>query len=376
MSENPKGPGIPFVDLKRQYLSIKEEIDLKVEDVLQHTHYILGENVEAFEEEFADYCSVKYAVGVASGSDALILSLKSLGIESGDEVITVPNTFIATVDAISKVGAKPVFADVDADTYNIDVNKIEECITDNTKAIIPVHLYGQMADMDPILKLADDYDLKVVEDACQAHGAEYKHKKAGSLGDTGCFSFYPAKNLGAAGDGGIITTNNEELAEKLRMLRNYGQSKKYYHDFIGFNSRLDEIQAAILRVKLKYIDHWNEQRREKAKIYNKLLEKIPQIIRPVEEEFRKHVYHLYVIQCESRDELQDYLSSKGISTGIHYPIPVHLQEAYKKLGYDQLNFPVTERCANKIISLPMFPELKNDEIKYVTDNIDLFYTNR
>lgn len=376
MSENPKGFRIPFVDLKRQYLSIKEEIAPKVENVLQHTHYILGENVEAFEEEFADYCNVKYAVGVASGSDALILSLKSLGIESGDEVITVPNTFIATVDAISKVGAKPVFADVDADTYNIDINKIEECITDNTKAIIPVHLYGQMADMDLILKLAGDYDLKVIEDACQAHGAEYKYKKAGSLGDAGCFSFYPAKNLGAAGDGGIITTNNEELAEKLRMLRNYGQSKKYYHDFIGFNSRLDEIQAAILRVKLKYIDHWNEQRREKAKIYNKLLEKTPQIIRPVEEEFRKHVYHLYVIQCETRDELQDYLSSKGISTGIHYPIPVHLQEAYKKLGYDQLNFPVTERCANKIISLPMFPELRDDEIKYVVDNIKTFYANK
>lgn len=376
MSDSPNGIRIPFVDLKRQYLSLKEKINPKVGDVLRHAQYILGENVEAFEEEFADYCNVKYAVGVASGSDALILSLKSLGIGSGDEVITVPNTFIATVDAISKVDAKPVFADVYPDTYNIDTAKIEECITDNTKAIIPVHLYGQMADMDPILKLADAYDLKVVEDACQAHGAEYKHKKAGSLGDTGCFSFYPAKNLGAAGDGGIITTNNEELAGKLRMLRNYGQSKKYYHDFIGFNSRLDEIQAAILRVKLKYIDRWNDQRRENAKIYNKILEKTPGIIRPVEEESRKHVYHLYVIQCKSRGELQDYLNSKGISTGIHYPIPVHLQEAYKKSGYGTLDFPVTRRCADKIISLPMFPELKSDEIKYVADNIHSFYTKR
>ena len=356
---------IPFVDLKRQYDLIKEEINIKINEVLQNTHFILGENVEIFEKEFANYCGVKYCVGVASGSDALTLCLKALGIGEGDEVITVPNTFIATVDAISRNGAKPVFVDIDTETYNMDVTKIEEEITDKTKAIIPVHLYGQPADMDAIIKIAKKYDLKIIEDACQAHGAEYKGKRVGSLGDAGCFSFYPAKNLGAYGDGGMVVTNNEELAEKIRMLRNYGQSKKYYHDFMGYNSRLDEIQAAVLRVKLRYLDEWNDKRREHAKLYDELLENASGIETPTEKDYVKHVYHLYVMRCKNRDDLQHYLSSKGISTGIHYPIPVHLQMAYKHLEYKQGDFPITEKYSKEILSLPMFPELTDEEIEAV-----------
>ena len=364
---------ISLVDLKRQYNSIKDEVNTKINEVLQNTYFILGENTEAFEEEFANYCGVKHAIGVASGSDALTLSLKALGIEEGDEVITVPNTFIATVDAISRNGAKPVFVDIDLETYNINVAKIEEKITDKTKAIIPVHLYGQPADMDAIIKIAKKkYDLKIIEDACQAHGAEYKGKKVGSLGEVGCFSFYPAKNLGAYGDGGMVVTNNEEIAERIKMLRNYGQSKKYYHDFMGYNSRLDEIQAAVLRVKLRYLDEWNDKRREYAKLYNELLKNVSGVETPIEKEFVKHVYHLYVIRCKNRDELQQYLSSKGVSTGIHYPIPVHLQKAYKHLEYKQGDFPITEKYSKEILSLPMFPELLEDEIKYVVNCIKKF----
>ena len=356
---------IPFVDLKRQFDLIKNEVTTKINEVLRNTHFILGEEVEKFEEEFANYCGVKYGVGVASGSDALTLSLKVLGIGKEDEVITAPNTFIATVDAISRNGATPVFVDIDPETCNIDVAEIEEKITDKTKAIIPVHLYGQPADMDEIIKIAKKYDLKIIEDACQAHGAEYKGKKVGSLSDVGCFSFYPAKNLGAYGDGGMVVTNNEQIAERIKMLRNYGQSKKYYHDFIGYNSRLDEIQAAVLRVKLRYLDEWNDKRREHAKLYNDLLENVSGIETPTEKEFVKHVYHLYVIRCKNRNELQNYLSSKGVSTGIHYPIPVHLQKAYKHLEYKEGDFPITEKYAKEILSLPMFPELTDEEIEVV-----------
>jgi len=360
---------IPFVDLKRQYKSIKDEINAKINEVLESTQFILGENVRAFEEEFARYCNAKYAVGVASGSDALTLSLKALGIGEGDEVITVPNTFIATVDSISRNNARPVFVDIDPETYNIDVNKIEEKITDKTKAIIPVHLYGQPADMDPILRIAKEYGLKVIEDACQAHGAEYKGKKVGALGGVGCFSFYPGKNLGAYGDGGIIVTNSFEFAEKVRMLRNYGQKIKYYHDFVGYNSRLDELQAAILRVKLRYLDEWNELRRLHAEEYDRCLEEVSGIVLPFNKKNVKHVYHLYVMQCENRDAVQERLLSKGISTGIHYPAPIHLQQAYIKLGYHRGDFPVAEEYAKKILSLPMFPELTTDEIRYVSEQI-------
>jgi len=360
------------VDLKRQYEFVKEEIADKIEKVLRSTQYILGEEVEKFEKEFANYCGAKYAIGVASGSDALALSLKALGVAKEDDVITVPNTFTATVDAISGNNAKPVFVDIDPETYNIDITRIEEKVTDKTKAIIPVHLYGQPADMDPILKLAREHNLKIIEDACQAHGAEYKGKKVGSLGDAGCFSFYPAKNLGAYGDGGMVVTNNEEIAERIRMLRNYGQSKKYYHDFIGYNSRLDEIQAAVLRVKLKYLNEWNNKRREKAKLYNELLENVSGIETPIEKDYAKHAYHLYVIRCRDRNELQHYLSSKDVSTGIHYPIPVHLQRAYKHLGYKKGDFLITEKYVNEILSLPMFPELSEKEIKYIYMNIKIF----
>jgi len=363
---------IPLVDLKRQYEFVKEEIADKIEKVLRSTQYILGEEVEKFEKEFANYCGAKYAIGVASGSDALALSLKALGVAKEDDVITVPNTFTATVDAISGNNAKPVFVDIDPETYNIDITRIEEKVTDKTKAIIPVHLYGQPADMDPILKLAREHNLKIIEDACQAHGAEYKGKKVGSLGDAGCFSFYPAKNLGAYGDGGMVVTNNEEIAERIRMLRNYGQSKKYYHDFIGYNSRLDEIQAAVLRVKLKYLNEWNNKRREKAKLYNELLENVSGIETPIEKDYAKHAYHLYVIRCRDRNELQHYLSSKDVSTGIHYPIPVHLQRAYKHLGYKKGDFLITEKYVNEILSLPMFPELSEKEIKYIYMNIKIF----
>jgi len=364
---------VPFVDLKRQYNLIKEEIESKVKEVLESGQYILGKEVESFEKEFAKYCKVRYAVGVASGTDALVISLKALGIRPSDEVITVPNTFIATVDAIVRNCAKPVFVDIDPETYNIDVTKIKEKITENTKAIIPVHLYGQPADMDPIRDIAEENNLFVIEDACQSHGAEYKGKKTGSLGDVACFSFYPTKNLGAYGDGGIIVTNNEELAEKIRMIRNYGQSKKYHHDFIGHNSRLDEIQAAILRVKLKYLDEWNQKRRRNAKKYNEFLEELEDIKTPIEKNFAKHVYHLYVIKCKNRDGLKEYLESKGILTGLHYPVPIHFQKAYTWLGYAENSFPVAEKTAREILSLPMFPELTEEEIAYVCDKIKEYY---
>lgn len=358
---------VPFVDLKRQYRQIKDEINTKLNDVLNSTQFILGDNVVLFEEEFAKYCGIKYAIGVASGTDALTIGIDVLGIGKGDEVITVPNTFIATADAISKNGAKPVFVDIDPDTYNIDVTKIEDKITSNTKAIIPVHLYGQSAEMGPILKIAKDYGLKVVEDACQAHGAEYNGKKVGSLGDIGCFSFYPGKNLGAYGDGGMIVTNNSEIAEHVTMLRNYGQKLKYYHSFVGYNSRLDEIQAAILMIKLKHLDNWNNLRRRNAKIYGDMLEKVDVVI-PIEKYY--HVYHLYVIRCNNRDKLQKYLISNGISTGIHYPIPLHLQKAYIHLNYSGGSFPITEKYVGEILSLPMFPELTTEEIVTICNYID------
>lgn len=350
---------IPFVDLKRQHESIKEEINSAIRRVVEKGDFILGEEVEQFEEEFASYCGTKYGIGVASGTDALTLAIKALDIGEGDELITVPNTFIATVDAISSNGAKPIFVDINTETYNIDVTKIEEKITNKTKAIVPVHLYGHPADMDEIITIAKEYDLKVVEDACQAHGAEYKGKRVGSLGDVACFSFYPSKNLGAYGDGGIVVTDSEEIAERVGMLRNYGQSKKYYHDFIGYNSRLDEIQAAILRVKLKHLDNWNAKRRQLAKIYNELLADVSNIETPIEKDCVKHVFHLYVVRCKKRDMLEHYLNSKGVSTGIHYPIPVHQQRVYKHL---ENRLPVTERYSKEILSLPMFPELSQEEV--------------
>jgi len=360
---------IPLIDLKREYAEICEELTQAVQRVLKSGWFILGEEVKKFEEEFSKYIGVKYGVGVNSGSDALFLALKALGIGKGDEVITVSHTFISTVDAIVRNGAKPVFVDIEPDTYCIDATKIEEAITNKTKAILPVHLYGHPADMDQIMEIAKKYNLFVIEDACQAHGAEYKGKRVGGIGDIGCFSFYPVKNLGACGDGGMIVTNNEELATKLKMLRNYGSLKKYYYDFVGVNSRLDEIQAAILREKLKYLDEWNEKRRKIAKLYNEHLEDAD-VITSIEKEYAKHVYHLYVIRCKNRDALQQCLLKNGIQTQIHYPIPVHKQRAYLSLGFN-ITLPVTEKVCNEILSLPMHPWLKEDEVSRIVGVIRL-----
>jgi len=358
---------ISFVDLKREYAEIGEEVGQAIQRVLKNGYFILGEETEKFEKEFSHYIRTKYGISVNSGSDALSLAIKALGISKGDEVITVSHTFISTVDAIVRNGAKPVFVDIEPETYCIDVTKIEEKITDRTKAIIPVHLYGHPADMEPIMEIAKKYKLFVVEDACQAHGAEYKDKRVGGIGDIGCFSFYPTKNIGAYGDAGMIVTNNEELANKLKMIRNYGSSKKYYHEFVGINSRLDEIQAAVLRVKLKYLDKWNERRKKVAKLYNELLEDFG-IVTPIEKEYAKHVYYLYVVRCKDRDKLQQYLSEKGIQTMIHYPVPIHKQKAYFNLGFN-IQLLLTENICNEILSLPMYPGLSEDEVLSIAEGI-------
>jgi len=371
---------IPLVDLKAQYDSIKEEIQLAINNVLDKTMFIMGENVKSFEQEFADYCGAKYAVGVGNGTDALHLALRACGIGKGDEVITVPNTFIATTEAITMVGAKIVFVDINPKTYNIDANQIEEKITDKTKAILPVHLYGQPADMDAICEIAKKYNLKIIEDAAQAHGAIYNStiegqeqaRRIGSIGDVGCFSFYPAKNLGAYGDAGIVVTNNQEMAEEVAMLRNHGRHQKYESEFEGTNSRLDELQAAILRVKLKYLDDWNECRGKHAEEYTALLNDVKGVSVPQTLNKTKPVYHLYVIRVKNRDELQSYLKAEGISTGIHYPIPLHLQNAYNYLGHGKGDFPITEKCADEILSLPMFPELAMEQIKRIVSVINKF----
>lgn len=375
-STQPKIPHIPLVDLGRQYRSICREVDPKISEVLASGNYILGENVKSFEIEFAKYCGSRSGVGVASGTDALSLCLKALGINTGDKVVTVPFTFIATVNAIIYNGARPVFVDIDKHTYTMDVSKLKHKITQKTKAIIPVHLYGHPVNMDPIIEIAERNNIHVIEDACQAHGAEYKGNKAGTFGDVGCFSFYPAKNLGGCGDGGMVLTDNEEIAQKLRMLRNYGERKKYHHEVVGYNSRLDELQAAILRIKLKYLDDWVEARRKIARKYNDLLARIDNISTPDEELYAKHSYHLYVIRTGHRDELRDWLRTKGISTGIHYPKPIHLQECFAQLGLSAGTFPNSEKVSKEVLSLPMFPELTDDEIHYISDSIGEFARNR
>ncbi len=363
---------INFVDLKKQYQAIKPEINLAIQSVIDKSAFILGEELESFEKEFAGYCGVKCAVGVDSGISALELGMRALEIRPGDEVIVPANTFIASASAISFCGAKPVLVDCDKDTFNIDINIIEKFINKRTKAIMPVHLYGQPADMDSILRIAKKYCLRVIEDACQAHGALYKSKKVGSLGDFGAFSFYPAKNLGAYGDGGILTTNNFKLAEKIRMMRNYGQKKKYDHRVLAYNRRLDNLQAAVLRVKLKRLDQWNNQRIKNAENYKNYLSGLPLIL-PFVQESVKHVFHLYVVVVKKRDELLKYLGEKGVSCGIHYPRPIHRQVAYKSLGYKKGGFPVSEKLAQQILSLPMYPELSEEEIKYISLQIRNFF---
>jgi dTDP-4-amino-4,6-dideoxygalactose transaminase len=428
---------IPFLDLKTPHRELEEEIVDVFRRCLRTASFVGGEQVQGFEQEFAQFCETKYCVAVNSGTDALRFALIAAGIGPGDEVITVPNTFIATTEAISQTGAKPVFVDIDEKTYNMDPNQLEDYLkkqrkvrgvrgkgltrnpkpetcnnsfrltphasrpysftaalqhsstAKRLKAILAVHLYGQPVNMDSILEIADRYGLIVIEDACQAHGALYysrkeeRWKKAGSMGLAGCFSFYPGKNLGACGEGGAVTTNNEEIAQKIRMLRDHGQAKKYYHEFEGYNGRLDAIQAGILRVKLKHLADWNEKRRHNASLYTQLLNTAaPQhgstaalntIITPFEPEWTKAVYHLYIIRTQKRDELQKYLSENGISTGLHYPIPLHLQNAYKDFNLINGNYPVTEKVSNEILSLPMFPNLTSEQIEYVTSKIKNFF---
>lgn len=362
---------IPLVDLKAQYLSIKKEIDEAIQRVLNKCNFIMGDEVKEFEEELASFCSAKYAVGVSSGTDALLLALKALNIQPGDEVITVPNTFIATTEAITMAGGKIKFVDIDEETFNIDTNKIESAITNKTRAILPVHLYGQPANMDPIINLAKKYNLKVIEDAAQAHGAEYKNKRVGALGDIGIFSFYPGKNLGAYGDAGAVVTNDPDISNKIAMLRNHGRTKKYEHEYEGYNCRLDTLQAAILRVKLKYINSWNEARRNHASSYRKLLQNTD-IILPTEQKDNKHIYHIFAVRVADRDNLLNKLKNEGIGAGIHYLIPLHLQPAYRYLGYKAGDFPITEKCAREIISLPMYPELDEVKIKKIAETISKF----
>ncbi|CAD7766645.1 MAG: UDP-4-amino-4-deoxy-L-arabinose--oxoglutarate aminotransferase [Candidatus Argoarchaeum ethanivorans] len=363
---------VPFLDLKTQYKELEKEVVPAVTTAMENGAFIGGPQVTGFEEEFAEFCDSKQCVGVNSGTDALRFALMAVGVQPGDEVITVPNTFIATTESISQVGARPVFVDISPDTCNMDPSGVEKAITEKTKAIIPVHLYGQTVDMDPLMESARKNGLAVIEDACQAHGALYKNRKAGSIGSVGCFSFYPGKNLGAYGEGGAAVTHDESIARKMSMIRDHGQSKKYYHDIEGYNGRLDAIQAGILRIKLKRLAGWNQSRRENAKYYDGLLSDLPDVTLVKEAEFAQSVYHLYVILVEDRDGLQKFLDSKGIATGLHYPLPLHLQKAYDHLGYSKGDFPVTEKIADRLLSLPMFPELTKDQIEYVVDAIKEF----
>lgn len=356
---------ISFADFKREYAEIGAEINQAIERVLNSGWLILGEEARSFEQEFSSYIGANFGVGLNSGTDALYLAVKALDIKNGNEVITVAHTFIADADAIVRNGAMPVFVDINPETYCIDVTQIEEKITSRTRAILPVHLYGHPADMDPIMALAKKYSLYVIEDACQAHGAEYKGRKVGSIGNIGCFSFYPTKNLGAYGDGGMVVTSNEKLADKIRMLRNYGQSDRYHHEFLGINSRLDEIQAAILRVKLKYLDRWNEKRRSLARLYSQFLQNTG-VILPVEKDYARHVYHLYVVRHKDRDKLQKHLADNGIQTLIHYPVPIHKQKSYATMGYTT-DLPVTEQICGEILSLPMYPELRSSQVEHIAN---------
>lgn len=362
---------IPFLDLKAQYSSIKDEINAAVTKVLESSQFVLGEEVSAFEQEFSAYCDADYGIAVNTGTSALHLALLAAGVGTGDEVITVPFTFVATVAAICYTGARPVFVDIDPDFYTIDVTQIEKAITERTKAILPVHLYGQPAEMEAILKIARRYNLIVIEDAAQAHGAHYKGQKVGGIGDLGCFSFYPGKNLGAYGEGGIIITNNPEYAQVIRMLRDWGQENKYHHVLKGYNYRMDAIQGAILRVKLRYLEQWTEARRTHAALYDKFLADFGFMTPPVGDHNR-HVYHIYAVRSPQREQLKQKLHEQGIHTGIHYPIPIHLLTAYSDLGYQWGDFPHSEQAANEVLSLPMYPELTPAQIKTVAQSIENF----
>ncbi len=373
---------VPFFDLTRQYQRIKGEILSATQRTYEKGRFILGEEVSAFEKEFSHYCGVRHGVGVGSGTDALFLALKAAGIGQGDEVVTVANSFVATALAVSFTGAKPLFVDIDPGTNTMDPNHLELLLKRRRakgggrgiKAVLPVHLYGHPAEMDSIIEIAGRYDLLVIEDACQAHGAKYGKRRVGSFGIMGCFSFYPTKNLGGYGDGGMVVTNDKNYDRRLRLLRCYGEKKKYQHVLKGHNSRLDEIQAAVLRVKLRYLDQWNEERRKKAGIYTEKLSPLG-IVCPSEKRGILPVYHLYGIRTEKRDALQAFLKAKEIETLIHYPIPIPLQKAYRELGYKARDFPLTHRWSQKILSLPFFPEIKRDEMEEVTEGIRSFLRN-
>jgi dTDP-4-amino-4,6-dideoxygalactose transaminase len=354
-------PVVPFLDLKAQHEQVKPQIDAAVMRVIDSAQFVLGPEVAAFEERFAAYCGVKYCAALNSGTSALHLALIAAGIGPGDEVITVSMTFVATTAAILYCGAKPVFVDVDPNTWTMDPNLIEAAITPRTKAILPVHLHGLMADMDPIMELARRHDLVVIEDAAQSHGAEYKGRRAGSIGDIGCFSFYPGKNLGAYGEGGAVVTNNPDLARKVALLRDWGQESKYNHVVAGYNYRMDGIQGAVLNVKMQYIEAWTEARRRVAADYDRLLAKSG-YNRPASPSHCRHVYHVYAVALSHRDDVQKTLQAEGIATGIHYPVPVHLQKAYADLKYKPGDFPVTESLAGRFLSLPIYAELRPEQV--------------
>ncbi|MBI5641813.1 MAG: DegT/DnrJ/EryC1/StrS family aminotransferase [Nitrospirae bacterium] len=363
---------IPLVDLKAGFVPIKDEVMRAIEEVLQGMQLNIGPNCQALEREFAAYCGTKYAIGVASGTEAIQFGLLASGVREGDEVITSPHTFFATAEAIACIGARPVFADVDPVTYNIDPGALEKKVTKKTKAIIPIHMYGQTSDMGPITDIAARHGLAVIEDSCQAHGALYRDKKAGAIGSAGCFSFYFTKNLGCYGEGGMVTTNDEKIDEQVRLYRNHGHKSKFEHAVVGYNGRLDEIQAAILRIKLRRLDENNTKRREKAALYNSLLKDTPLVL-PAEAKDRMHVYHLYVVRSEKRDALQDHLNKNGVGTGIHYKNPVHLQEAMAGLGYKKGDFPCIEKACQEILSLPIYPELTEESQVYIAEKIKEFY---
>jgi dTDP-4-amino-4,6-dideoxygalactose transaminase len=358
-------PPVPFLNLRAQHDPLRAEILAAIQDVIDNSAFAGGPFVTRFEEEFSHFCGTRHTVALGSGTEALWLALIALGIRPGHEVITVPATFLATAEAISYCGAKPVFVDVDERTYTIDPAAIERAITPRTRAIIPVHLYGQMADMDPIMDIARRHNLFVIEDACQAHGAEYKGRKAGSIGHAGCFSFYPGKNLGAMGEAGAVTTNDSALAGEIAMLRDHGQEKKYHHARIGWNARMDGIQAAVLRLKLRGLAHGNAMRRRNARLYDELLAGVDEVTIPHVAEHNVPVYHLYVIRVKARDQVFQSMAQRGIMCGIHYPIPVHLQPAYENLRLGAGSFAVAEQCANEVLSLPMFPELSSSDIETV-----------
>ena len=360
---------VPFLDLKAQYQAHRDEFDSAIQQVIDKTAFAGGPFVQKFEESFAEYCQTKHAIGVSSGTSALWIALLAMGVGPGDEVITTPNTFIATAEAISFTGAKPVFVEITEKTYNIDPSKIEAAITPKTKAIIPVHLFGQMADMTPIMQIAKKHNLYVIEDASQAHGAYYNGRRAGSIAEVGCFSFYPGKNLGAFGEAGGIVTNNSELAARMRMIRDHGQSKKYHHRIVGWNGRMDGIQGAVLSVKLKYIDKWNELRRQHAHQYDNLLMSQNNVITPFVATYGTPVYHIYAIRVANRDAVLAAMGKKGVRCGIHYPIPLHLQEAYEDLGLKKGAYPISERCSEEYLSLPMFPELTPSQLLHVTTTL-------